>query len=81
MQAIELNTEIDDNHEIHIKLPAEVRAREARVVVLYEQPATEASQQQPEPKPIKLGLFRDAIWMSDDFTETRSIECSLPRPR
>jgi hypothetical protein len=69
MQAIELTTEIDENQEIHLKLPADVRARAARVVVLYEEPATEASEQPPDAKPVKLGLFRDAIWMSDDFDD------------
>jgi hypothetical protein len=69
MQAIELTTEIDENREIHLKLPADVRARAARVVVLYEEPAAEASEHPPEPKPVKLGLFCDAIWMSDDFDD------------
>ena len=69
MQAIELETNIDENNEIHIKLPAEVQAREARVVVLYEQPAAQAPAQQAETRPIKLGLFRDAVWMSDDFDD------------
>jgi hypothetical protein len=69
MQAIELTTEIDENQEIHLKLPPDVRAREARVVVLYEQPGAEAPGQHPEPRPIKLGLFRDAVWMSDDFDD------------
>ena len=36
MQAIEMETEIDENHEIHLKLPADVMARKAKVVVMYE---------------------------------------------
>jgi hypothetical protein len=69
MQAIELETDIDENNEIHIKLPADVQAREAKVVVLYEQPAAQAPEQQSEPKPIQLGLFPGAVWMSDDFDD------------
>jgi hypothetical protein len=34
MQAIELETEIDENHEIHLKLPDDIRAGKAKVVVL-----------------------------------------------
>lgn len=69
MQAIELETEIDENQEIHIKLPADVRAREARVVVLYEQPAADLSEQVPKHRPVKLGLFPGTVWMSDDFDD------------
>ena len=36
MQAIELQTEIDDQGEIHLRLPLELKARKARVIVLYE---------------------------------------------
>ena len=36
MRAIELDAEITADHAIHLKLPNEVRARHARVIVLYE---------------------------------------------
>ncbi len=73
MQAIEIETEIDENHEIHIKLPKEVQARKARVVVMYDEPSSEVQEQQPqERRPIKLGLFRGQIQMSDDFDEPLS---------
>jgi hypothetical protein len=42
MQAIELETDIDENREIHLKLPPDVRARQTWVVVLDEQPAAGA---------------------------------------
>lgn len=68
MQAIELETEIDENREIHLKLPPDVQARKARVVVLYEQPARQSQKPQPEEsRPVKLGLFRDQIWIREDF--------------
>jgi len=45
MQAIELETEIDENHEIHLKLPDEVRAGKAIIVVLYERRQMSASRE------------------------------------
>ena len=36
MKAIELDAEITADHAIHLKLPAEVRAGPARIIVLYE---------------------------------------------
>ena len=45
MQAIELETEIDENHEIHLKLPDEVRVGKAKIVVLYERRQMSASRE------------------------------------
>ena len=68
MQAIELETEIDENHEIRLKLPDDVKARKAKVVVMYEQPADQAdAAQTAERKPLKVGMFRGQVRMSDDF--------------
>lgn len=64
MYAIEIETEIDHHREIHLKLPADVRAGKARVVVLYEDPRDTAD---AWPKPVRLGLFRGQIQTSDDF--------------
>jgi virulence-associated protein VagC len=36
MQAIELNAVITQNHEIHLKLPDDVKATHAKVIVMYE---------------------------------------------
>ena len=36
MKAIELDAEITADHAIHLKLPKEVRAGRARIIVLYE---------------------------------------------
>ena len=36
MQAIELNAVITQNHEIHLKLPDDVTASSAKVIVMYE---------------------------------------------
>lgn len=72
MQAIELETEIDENHEIRLKLPEAIRARKARVVVLYEETESATVQdmptQQEAAKPFReFGQFRGQIRMSDDF--------------
>ena len=62
MQAIELETEIDENHEIHVKLPDAVRAGKARILVLYDETTSER-------KPRKFGQFRGQVEMSDDFDD------------
>ena len=62
MHAIELPVEIDSNHQIHLQLPKTIRARKAKVIVIYEE------YEQPA-KPITLGLFKGKIQMSDDFNE------------
>jgi|GEM_PF-3303202 virulence-associated protein VagC len=36
MQAIELNAVITQNHEIHLKLPDDIKATHAKVIVMYE---------------------------------------------
>ena len=36
MQAIELNAVITQNHEIYLKLPDDVKASHAKVIVMYE---------------------------------------------
>jgi hypothetical protein len=63
MQAIELETEIDENHEIHLKLPADVKARTAKVVVMYEDNQSDCK------PPRTFGQFPGAIVMSDDFDD------------
>ncbi len=66
MQAIELETEIDENHEIHLKLPDDVQAGKAKVVVMYESPAT--TDKPDVGKSVRtFGQFPGAITMSDDF--------------
>jgi hypothetical protein len=47
MQAIEIDATIDDNGEIHIKLPEPRRPGPARVIVLFE------ADPQAQPGPIK----------------------------
>jgi len=47
MKAIELDAEITRDHAIHLKLPKEVRAGRARIIVLYE--SDENAQTEIEP--------------------------------
>jgi hypothetical protein len=63
MQAIELSAEIDKNRQIHLQLPKTVNAHQAKVIVMYEDEGS------PLSKPLKLGLFKGKIQISDDFDE------------
>jgi hypothetical protein len=63
MRAIELPAEIDHNHQIHLQLPETIKARKAKVIVMYEDEAAQPS------KPITYGLFKGKIKISDDFDE------------
>ena len=61
MHAIEFLTEIDKNHQIHLQLPETIKARKAKVIVLYEEEAAKPTKQ------IKLGLIEGQMQISDDF--------------
>jgi len=63
MQAIEISAEIDKNRQIHLQLPNTVSAHKAKVIVMYEDESASPL------RPLKLGLFKDQIHMSDDFNE------------
>lgn len=65
MHAIELNAEVTNNHELHLKLPDSVYSQAVKVIVLYEQET---------PKPTisgkrQFGQFRDELVIADDFDE------------
>ncbi|CAK0769077.1 conserved hypothetical protein [Gammaproteobacteria bacterium] len=62
MYAIELPAKIDHNQQIHLQLPKNIKTKEAKVIIMYE----EEKQYQ---KSITLGLFKGKIQMSDDFNE------------
>lgn len=62
MQAIELQAQIDNNHQIHLQLPENIKAGTAKVIVMVEE-------KQIINKPVKLGLFQGQIHISDDFNE------------
>ncbi len=60
MQAIELPVEIDANQQIHLQLPANIRAGKAKVIVMFEEPAAAG-------QPVTPGLFAGKLAMSEDF--------------
>ena len=63
MLALEFLVDIDQNHKIHLQLPETVKARKAKVIVMYEDETAQPS------KPLKLGLFEGKIKISDDFDD------------
>ena len=43
MPALEFLVDIDQNHQIHLQLPETVKARKAKVIIMYEDEATQPS--------------------------------------
>ncbi|MFU8833558.1 MAG: hypothetical protein ACNA7J_15580 [Wenzhouxiangella sp.] len=62
MQALELNTVINEQHQIHLQLPDSVKAGKAKVIVLLE----DAADTQPSSKRV-FGQFRGKIKINEDF--------------
>jgi hypothetical protein len=62
MQALELTTVINEQHQIHLQLPDSIKAGKAKVIVLLED-TTEPQQSQKR----VFGQFRGKIKVSDDF--------------
>jgi len=67
MQAIEMDAEIDEHHEIRLKIPEAVHARRARVIVMFEETG-EASPDSPR----VFGQYRGKVEMAADFDEPLS---------
>lgn len=67
MHAFEIETDIDENHEIHIKLPQQVLARSARVVVMYDDPTELPQAVKPGLRPRRFGQFQGQIEIASDF--------------
>lgn len=64
MQAIEFEAEITAQHEIHLKLPDNITALKAKVIVLYEQEKAEM----PMKKRV-FGQYRGKIDIADSFDD------------
>lgn len=62
MYALELESQIDQNHQIHLQLPEALQAQRVKVIVMYVQEVQSF-------KPLQLGLFAGKIAQSDDFNE------------
>lgn len=61
MHALELETHIDPNHQIHLQLPSSIATQKVKVIVMYEDT--------PKQTPLKLGLFAGQISQTDDFND------------
>ena len=62
MQALELHAEIDAQHQIHLQLPESIKAKTAKIIVMYD----ELPELNEKPKRV-FGQFRGKIHMADDF--------------
>lgn len=68
MQAIELNANIDLNHQIHLQVPEDWPCQNVKVIILLE------SETATKPKKRQFGQFRGSIKMADDFNAELSDE-------
>ena len=64
MQAIEIEVNINEKHQIHLQLPDSIHAGKAKVIVMYEE-----GDSNKKNKPFEYGLFQGQIEISDDFDE------------
>jgi hypothetical protein len=64
MEAIEIEAEVDENNEIHIKVPEGHAHEHARVRVVFEK-----EKQRAGPRRRVFGQFRGKARMRDDFNE------------
>lgn len=63
MHAIELNAEVTESHELHLRLPDSVDAQAVKVIVLYEQETLKPGAAGKR----RFGQFRDELVIADDF--------------
>ena len=64
MQAIELQAQITPSHEIHLKLPAHIKAGTAKVIVMYNTQDTE-----PQSQKRVFSQFRHQIHLTESFDD------------
>ena len=74
MQAIELNAVITQNHEIHLKLPDDVTASSAKVIVLYENSLKDTANRVVNLKSHNLSRFAGCIKNDDLALMTQAID-------
>ncbi|MGZ8190223.1 MAG: hypothetical protein ACXWTS_03230 [Methylococcaceae bacterium] len=77
MQTIELNAVITESHEIHLKLPDDVNATSAKVIVMYENIPKNNKENLPDKKWDK--FFASKSVFDDDFLAERDNE--IPQER
>ena len=64
MQAIEFITQINKQHEIHLKLPDDIKATSVRGIVMYED-----TKITPQTKKRVFGQYRGKIKISESFND------------
>jgi len=65
VQTIELDALVDENHELHLKLPDRIKQGWARVIVHYEDTPAEVHMADTR----KFGLFKGKGTVPDDFND------------
>ena len=65
MQAIELNAQVTDNHEINLKLPDNIKNGTVKVIVMYDEVKNAA----PTIKKRQFGQFKGQIKIDNDFND------------
>ncbi len=63
MQAIEMNAQVTENHEINLKLPGNIKHGTVKVIVMYD----EMKNASPTVKNRQFGQFKGQIKINDDF--------------
>jgi virulence-associated protein VagC len=76
MQAIELNAVITQDHEIHLKLPDDVTASHAKVIIMYENSLNDTTK--PLAKKWDKFFATNSVF-DDDFLASRDNE--IPQER
>ena len=75
MQAIELEAKITDTHEIHLKLPDDITASSAKIIIMYEN--------EVPPIPVKkrvFGQYRGKLEISESFDDELPVDFWLGNP-
>ena len=73
MQAIEIETEIDENAEIHLRLPRGLKPGRARVIVLVESRETAPTERPGHEPPAELA-WQGAELLGDDIAPAFTLE-------
>ncbi len=63
MEAIEMQVQVTDNHEVCLKLPDNIKQDFVKVIIMYDM------EEKSMPKKRKFGQFKDKIEISADFDE------------
>ena len=78
MKALEIDAEITTDHSIHIKLPDEVYAEHARVIVLYD---TDRERPGSVDEPGNLDAFLSSLPKSSPGCDRRAITARIEAER